>query len=76
MRIRLLSGTSLDLFYSDSDQLLFLYEKICGCTSNSFADLGASPATGVYMVHGVWAYVWCVHAVQASIAKHWGPLAI
>ena len=40
-------------------------EKICGCTSSAFADLRASLATGVYMVHGRRACVCvcvCAHA--------------
>ena len=39
------------VFHSDSDPLSLLSETICGCTSSAFADLRASLATGVYMVH-------------------------
>ena len=49
--IRQLSGASLDLSHSDLVRYR-CYEKICGCTSSAFADLHASLATGVYMVHG------------------------
>ena len=32
--------------------IVAILEKICGCTSSAFADLRASLATGVYMLHG------------------------
>ena len=38
--------------------LSLLKEKICARISSAFADLRASLATGVYMVHGVCSRVW------------------
>ena len=61
--IRQLSGASLDLSHSDLVRYRCYIEKICGCTSSALADLRASLATCVYMVHGMVHFVHQIYMI-------------
>ena len=63
--IRHLSGISLDLSHSDLVRYRCYNRKSVGALPVHFADLRASFVTGVYMVHGVYAYT-CVRVLRGG----------